>query len=112
MRPRLLRPPCSRLPTVKALTGPPFHSSLRSIRTVCRRVGVTGRNVLSAIALDSRGHVDLRPFGQSDDRLLVVGAPAGAAAHHLALALDPHGVDGLDLDLEQALDRRLDRTLV
>src|SRR5580692_9325596 len=74
--PRLLRPPVSRLPSVSAFTGPPDHSSLRSTSTNWRRPGLVGLYVFNAIALDSRGHVDLRPFGQSHDRLFVIGALA------------------------------------
>src|ERR1700733_4613518 len=47
--PWLLRPPECDLPTVKALTGLPFHSSERSISTVPRRLAVTGLNCLSAM---------------------------------------------------------------
>src|SRR5690348_17691275 len=112
MRPLLLRPPCSRLPSVSALTGRPFHSSLRSTMTSWRCPGVVGLKLLSAIASDSRSHVDLRALGEGDDRFLVVGAPAGGAAEALQLALDADGVDGGDLDVEQALDRGLDLALV
>src|ERR1700732_2106237 len=85
MRPRLLRPPFSRLPWVSALIGRPFHSSLRSTMTSWRCPGVVGLKLLSAIASDSRGHVDLRALGEGDDRFLVVGAPAGRAAEALQL---------------------------
>src|SRR5229473_1600718 len=112
MRPRLLRPPFSRLPWVSALTGRPFHSSLRSTMTSWRCPGVVGLKLLSAIASDSRGHVDLRALGEGDDRFLVVRAAAGRAAEALHLALDADGVDRGDLDLEQPLDRGLDLALV
>src|SRR5260221_4929253 len=112
MRPRLLRPPCSRLPWVSALTGRPFHSSLRSTMTSWRCPGVVGLKLLSAIASDSRGHVDLRALGEGDDRFLVVGAPAGRAAEALHLALDADSVDRGDLDVEQSLDRGLQVALV
>ena len=50
MRPWLLRPPVAGLPTVSALTGLPFHSSLRSTRMVPRRLAVTGLKFFSAIS--------------------------------------------------------------
>src|SRR5262249_33919313 len=112
MRPLLLRPPCSRLPSVSAFTGGPFQSSLRSMITSWRWPGVTGLKVFSAIALDSPRHVDLRALGEGDDRFLVVGALAHEAAEALDLALDAQRVDRGHLDVEQALDRRLDLTLV
>src|SRR5579883_152594 len=111
-RPVLLRPPFSRLPSVSALTGLPFHSSLRSTMTSWRWPGVVGLKLLSAIGSDSRRHVDLRALGQGDDRFLVVGALARRAAEALGLALDADRVDGLDLDIEEALDRRLELALV
>ena len=49
VRPVLLRPPLPRSPSVKALTGLPFHSSLRSTMTSCRRDGVVGLKVFNAI---------------------------------------------------------------
>src|SRR5271156_3418853 len=49
MRPVLLRPPLPRSPSVKDLTGFPFHSSLRSTITSWRRDGVVGLNVFSAM---------------------------------------------------------------
>src|SRR5262249_25132514 len=54
---------------------------------------------------------DARAFGQRDDRLLEIGAAAGLAAHALCLALDADRVDGIDLDVEQTLDRSLDLAL-
>src|SRR5579859_833644 len=112
MRPWLLRPPCSRLPSVSAFTGGPFQSSLRSTITSWRWLGVTGLKVLSAIALDSRGHVDLRALGEGDDRFLVVRALAHEAAEALDLALDPQRVDRGHLHIEETLDRRLHLALV
>src|SRR5580700_3205788 len=103
MRPELLRPPFSLRPSVSDLTGLPFHNSLRSTVTRWRCEGVVGLYVLSAIASDPRGHVDARAFGQRDDRLLEVGAAAGATAHALQLALDADRVDRIDLDREEAL---------
>jgi hypothetical protein len=49
MRPVLLRPPLWRSPSVSALTGAPFHSSLRSTMTSWRCEGVVGLNVFQAI---------------------------------------------------------------
>src|SRR5689334_17649918 len=106
MWPWLLRPPVPRLPTVRFLTGRPFHSSLRSTRTTPRRPGVIGLKDLSAMSvpslpLDARGHVDLLASGQRHDGFLVVRALAAAAAEDLALAVHRDGVDRGDLDLEQ-----------
>src|SRR6478672_655716 len=109
MRPRLLRPPVPRLPSVRFLTGPPDHSSLRSTSTNWRRPGLDGLYVFNAIALNSRGHVDLRPFGQGHDRFLVIGALAGTAAEALGLAFDEDGVHRRDLHVEEALDGDLHR---
>src|SRR5205085_12332425 len=101
MRPVLLRPPFCRRPSVNALTGLPFHSSLRSTMTRWRCDGVVGLKVLSAIFKSRRSyasrHVDARAFGQRDDRLLVVGAAPGAAAKPLGLAFDADRVDRIDL---------------
>src|SRR4029077_18759765 len=112
MRPLLLRPPCSRLPSVSALTGGPFQSSLRSMMTSWRCPGVVGLKVLSAIALNSRRHVDLRALGEGDDRFLIVGALADEAAEALDLALDAQRIHRSHLDLEQAFHRGLHLALV
>src|SRR5579863_5273412 len=111
MRPELLRPPFSRKPSVNALTGLPFQSSPRSTVTRWRCDGVVGLYVLSAIASDPRGHVDTRALGQRHDRLLKIGAKTGTAAHPLELAHHANGVDRIDLDREQPLDRSLDLAL-
>src|SRR5690349_13603040 len=111
MRPVLLRPPLLRRPSVSALTGSPFQSSPRSTITSWRCEGVVGLKVFNAIGSDTRRHVDLLALGEGDDRLLVIGALADAAAETLHLALDPQRVDRGDLDVEQALDRRLDLAL-
>src|SRR5580692_12356193 len=103
MRPWLLRPAFSRLPSVSALIGLPFHSSRRSTMISWRWPGVVGLKVLSAIRSDPCRHVDLLPLGEGDDRFLVVGTLAELAAKALGLALDADGVDGRDLDLEQPL---------
>src|SRR5690606_13269118 len=49
IRPVLLRPPWLCRPSVRALTGRPFHSSERSIRTSPRWPGVVGLYDLSAM---------------------------------------------------------------
>src|SRR5579862_4872383 len=98
MRPVLLRPPWLRRPSVSAFTGSPFHSSLRSTMTSCRCEGVVGLNVLSAMASDSRRHVDGRAFGQGDHRLFGVAALAGTAAEAFGLAQAADRVDRVHLD--------------
>src|SRR3954464_11084447 len=112
MRPALLRPPFCFRPSVSPLTGLPFHNSPRSTATWCRCDGGGGLKGLSAIRLDPSRHVDTRALGQRDDRLFVIGAAADAAAEPLRLALHPDRVDGVDLDVEQTLDRGLDLTLI
>src|SRR5579864_1782514 len=112
MWPWLLRPPCSRLPSVSFFTGGPFQSSLRSMMMSWRCPGVVGLKLLSAIASDPRRHVDLRSLGEGDDRLLDVGALPQRTAEALDLALDAQRVDRGHLDLEQALDRRFHLELV
>src|SRR5678816_3835204 len=52
--PLLLRPPVLRLPSVKALTGLPFHSDDLSTRIRPRRAGLVGLYCLSAMILRSR----------------------------------------------------------
>src|SRR3546814_4282077 len=61
--------------------------------------------------LDPRRHVDLLAFGQSDDRLLLIGPSTHDAAEPLGLALDAQGVDRGHLDLEHLFDRLLDLRL-
>src|ERR1700758_438362 len=89
MRPVLLRPPLPRRPSVKALTGFPFHNSLRSTITSWRRDGVVGLKVLNAIASYSCRHIDALTLSEGHDRLLVIRAPARAAANALQLAHHP-----------------------
>src|SRR5918995_1566525 len=60
---------------------------------------------------DARGDVDAVAFLERHDRLLDVGALARPAPEALDLALPVEGVDRLDLDPEQALDRGLDLRL-
>src|SRR6516165_8608061 len=79
--------------------------------TSWRWPGVVGLNVLSAMPLDSRRHVDGLAFGQGDHRLLEIAALAAPAPEHLLLALLAKGVHRRHLDLEQALDRGLDLRL-
>src|SRR4051812_13619727 len=117
MRPWLLRPPLECLPSVRFLTGPPFHNSERSISTTWRRPGVTGLNVLSAMSLirsrrsDAGGDVDRLAFGQGHDGFLEVRALAEMAAEALGLASHVHGVDAGHLHIEQVLDGSLDQRL-
>src|SRR5271170_4034088 len=108
MRPELLRPPLPRRPSVSALTGLPFHSSPRSTTTSCRRDGVVGLNVLSAIVAASfgsnpGGHVDPLAFAEGDDRFFDIGPPARPTANALDLAHDADCVDCAHLDIEQPL---------
>src|SRR5271165_3315263 len=114
MRPWLLRPPVEDLPSVRPLTGLPFHSSLRSIRTVPRRLAVTGLKCFSAIIRASHqtgGEIDALALGESHERLLHVGAHARAALEPLGLALRDQRVHTGNLNLEQSLDRSLDLRL-
>src|ERR1700757_274311 len=104
MRPVLLRPPLPRTPSVKDLTGFPFHSSRRSTITSCRREGVVGLNVFSAIASDSRRYVDPLTLTKGHDGFLIIRAPAWAPTHTLQLAHDADRVHGGNIDAKQALD--------
>src|ERR1700724_328530 len=111
IRPVLLRPPLPRSPSVKALTGLPFHSSLRSTVTSCLRDGVVGLKVFNAIASNPSRHIDPLALAERDNRLLVVRTPADATTKTFELALYPDRIDRLHLDAEQLLDRRLDLAL-
>src|SRR6266852_131979 len=100
IRPVLLRPPLPRSPSVKALTGFPFHSSDRSTMTSCRRDGVVGLKVFNAIASDPCRHVDPLALAEGDDCLLVVRTPADPAAKTLEFALNANRVDRRHLHVE------------
>src|ERR1700722_13598014 len=113
MRPVLLRPPFSDLPSVSALTGLPLWSPLRSTITNWRRPGVVGLNDLRAIVLTSEpgGHVDAMAVGERDDRLLHVLLHAANAAKHFVFAFAQQRVDRRHLDVKQFLHSRLDLRL-
>src|SRR5256885_15395156 len=117
MWPWLLRPPVNLWPSVKVLTGPPFHNSLRSMRTTWRSPGVVGLNVLSAMSLirlrrsDARGDVDRLAFGQGHDSFFVVRALPEKTLEALSLAPNLDRVDAGHLDVEQAFDGGLDQRL-
>src|SRR5260370_7109761 len=97
MRPVLLRPPCLRRPSVSALTGSPFQSSLRSTMTSCRCEGVVGLKVFSAIGQilvmlagsHARRHVDLGALGERHAPFLLVQPPADPPSQPLPLPLNP-----------------------
>src|SRR5215510_14760133 len=117
MRPRLLRAPVARLPSVSALTGLPFQTPSRSTRTSWRRPGVAGLYVLSAIsvsvlALEPGGDVDRVALFEGHERFLDVAADADASGEALGLALQNQRVDALHLDVEELLHRFLDLRLV
>src|SRR5947209_8462488 len=111
MRPVLLRPPLPRSPSVRALTGFPFHNSLRSTMTSWRRDGVVGLNVFSATAQipssNPRRHIDPLTLAKGHDGLFVIGTPAGAAANPLELAHDPDRVHRGHINSEQPFDSSL-----
>src|SRR3569833_192281 len=111
--PLLLRPPVLRLPSVKALTGLPFHSEDLSTRIRPRCDEVVGLYCLSAIARASNtgGDVDGLALGQRHDRLLDIRTSVGATLPLLRLALLVDGVDARHADAEQRLDSRLDLRL-
>src|ERR1700722_2711400 len=120
MRPWLLRPPWLCCPSVSPLTGFPFHSSERSIRTVPRRLAVTGLNCLSAILVrchlpgalcEAGGEIDRLAGCQSHDGLLEIRAYARASLEALGLAFLDQRVHRQDFDVEQGLDRRGDLRL-
>src|SRR5271170_5323376 len=115
--PWLLRPPEWFLPSVRPLTGLPFHRSERSISTVPRRLAVTGLKFLIGIAVLPRrsrqrvGEVDRLARFELDERLLHIGPHARPALELLGLALLHQRVHAQHLDAEQPLDRRLDLRL-
>src|SRR5688572_6988780 len=111
--PLLLRPPVLRLPSVRALTGLPFHSDDLSTRIRPRCDEVAGLYFLSAIALtsDRAGDVDRLALGQRHDRFFDIGTLIGTALPALGLALAGPRVAAGDADPEQGLERRLDLRL-
>src|SRR3954447_23530903 len=56
--------------------------------------------------------VDVLAFGEGDDRLLPVLHLGVATTHATILAAVDHGVDALNLDVEELLNGRLDLDLV
>src|SRR5690606_16819440 len=103
-RPLPPRPPDLVRPWTSFFSGLPLCSSERSTSTRARRPGEVGLKCFRAMVSEPRGHVDRLAFGQRHDGFLDVVAPALDAAEALGLALDHHGVDLGDLDLEQRLD--------
>src|ERR1700678_1348461 len=82
--------------------------------TSCRRLGVVGLNVLSAMTLaplQTGGHVDAIAISKRDDRLLHVLLASTNASKRLVLAFAQQRIDRRHLDVEQLLDRRLDLRL-
>src|SRR5215471_2576296 len=84
--------------------------------TVCRSVGVIGRNFLSPMgrssSLDLLEQLDLLIGLERHDGLLPVVAPARRAPLALQLALQLHGLDGVHLHMEHGLDGPFDLDLV
>src|SRR5487761_2350827 len=114
MRPWLLRPPVPVWPSVRPLTGLPFHRPVRSISTVPRRLAVTGLKFFIGIVRPSRqsgGEIDLLARRQPHQGLLHVRTNPRTPLGHLALALVDQRVDGNDRHAEQALHRGLDLRL-
>src|SRR5258707_13814450 len=111
MWPWLLRPPDLRRPSVSALTGSPLCMSERSTMTSWRWLGVVGLNVLSAIASDSRRHVDGVALGQGHHRPLEIRALPDMALEPLGLAHHAQRVDRGHLDVDHAFDGGLDLRL-
>src|ERR1700678_4006077 len=82
--------------------------------TSCRRLGVVGLNVLSAMTYRSSqtgGHVDAMAVRKRDDRLLHVLLASANASKRLVLAFAQERIDRRDLNVEQFLDRRFDLRL-
>ena len=116
MRPWLLRPPVPVLPSVSALTGLPFHSSERLIRTVPRRLAVTGLKCLSAILRGPYASPVVKsidwPAASLTNAFFTSERLPGPSLEALGLALLHQRVHRQHRDAEQALDRRLDLALV
>src|SRR5580698_10082224 len=112
-----LRPPVWFLPSVRPLTGLPFHRSERSISTVPRRLAVTGLKFLIGIAVLPRrsrqpgGEVDRLARLEPDERLLHIGPHAGPTLEHPGLALLHQRVHAEHFYPEQPLDSGLDLRL-
>src|SRR5690606_25757370 len=103
IRPVLFRPPLLDRPSVRVLTGRPFHSSERSIRTSPRWPGVVGlyvfnamscclplvvapRGALFSLVSEPGGHVDGVTLDERHIGLLHVAPAAGATLELLHLA--------------------------
>src|SRR5690349_9779805 len=95
--PLLSRPPVRRFVSVSARTGLLRVSSEKSGMTVCRSVGVIGRNFLRPMfvssGLDLLEQLDLLIGLELDDGLLPVVPTAGVASLTLELAAHLHGAD-------------------
>src|SRR5262245_12738905 len=115
MCPLLSRPPVFTSRSVSDLSGRLRVISRKSALSVCRSVGVIGRNFLSAMmapCLDLLEQIDRLLGHQCDDGLLPVRALAREPAHAAHLAVDELGAHRGHLDLEDFLDRALDVDLV
>src|SRR5690606_24766051 len=110
MRPWWLRPPVLLFFSTSGAYGAPLCRSGVTTRTAERRPGEVGLNFINGMGSPSGlgGHVDALALGQAHVRLTPVAAAAGTEAEGLVLALHVDDVDGLDLDVEQLLHRRLD----
>src|SRR5712692_6211380 len=78
---------------------------------LARRDGVVGLECHCAAPLQTRGHVDPVALFEGHDRALDFGLLAHRSLEGLDLTLADMGVDALDLDVEELLDRFLDLRL-
>src|SRR6478672_11254825 len=110
IRPWWLRPPLRFCFSSSGWYGSPLCRVSVLTRTMARRPGEVGLNVISAMGDPASGlghHVDRLAFGQANVCLAPVAATAFARTEGLDLALDVQHVDCLDFDVEQLLHRRL-----
>src|SRR5262249_17918250 len=78
---------------------------------LARRDGIVGLECHFARSLKTRRHVDLVALFEGHDRALDLRLLADRSLEGFDLALAEMGVDALDLDVEQLLDRLLDLRL-
>src|SRR5690606_25959056 len=109
MRPGWLRPPDLLCGSSNAACGAPLCRSGVTTRTAERRPAEVGLNFINGMGCTSGlgRYIDGLAIGQTHVRLAPIAATANTITEGLALALDVDHVDGLDLDVEQLLNRGL-----
>src|SRR5690554_1710520 len=111
MRPWLLRPAFLLCFSTSAAYGRPLCRSALTTLTIARRPAEVGLTLTIAIFLLPGREVDFLARLEAHVSLLPVLAATDAATETLDLALDVGDVHGIDFNLEQQLDSRLDLRL-